>query len=130
MAHTRRPTPPGNRNTVLSTRTAALDALRTRALRREVVAIADRHPDNAFIAVTIRIGAGRDADEKRRLVAALMAALDEVLGDAQASMMLSVDVQEIDPEFRMNKNNLRPLVAQRREAEQSETDHAGETDGS
>jgi 5-carboxymethyl-2-hydroxymuconate isomerase len=113
----------------LATGTAALDALRTRAVRREVVAIADRHPDNAFIAVTIRIGAGRDADEKRRLVAALMAALDKVLGDAQASMMLSVEVQEIDPEFRMNKNNLRPLVAQRRAAEKSEANRKGETDG-
>ena len=114
----------------LATGTAAVDALRTRAVRRDIVAIADRHRDNAFIAVTIRIGAGRDADEKRTLAAALMAALDEVLGDAQASMMLSVEVQEIDPEFRINKNNLRALVAQRHEGTRPTTDPHGETDGS
>ena len=117
----------------IATGTAAVDALRTRAVCRDVVAIADRHPDNGFIAVTIRIGAGRDADEKRSLVEALMHALDETLGAAQASMMLSVEVQEIDPEFRINKNNLRPLVAQRAAAERDthrhDTDQQGDHDG-
>ena len=97
----------------LATGTASLDALRTRAVQRDVVAIADRHPDNAFVAVTIRIGAGRDAEEKRALVVALATALDTALGPAQASMMLSVEVQEIDPEFRINKNNLRQVIAER-----------------
>ena len=40
----------------LATGVAALDALRTRAVRREHYAIADRHPDNAFVAVTARLG--------------------------------------------------------------------------
>ena len=97
----------------LATGTAAIDALRTRAIRRDVVAIADRHPDNAFVAVIIRIGAGRDDAEKRSLAEALMRALDDVLGSAQASMMLSVEVQEIEPAFRLNKNNLRAGVERR-----------------
>ena len=113
----------------LATGTASVDALRTRAVRRDIVAIADRHPDNAFIAVIIRVGAGRDADEKRTLASALMTRLGDVLGDAQASMMLSVEVQEIDPQFRINKNNLRPLVAQRSDTN-STTDPHGDTDGS
>jgi 5-carboxymethyl-2-hydroxymuconate isomerase len=97
----------------LATGIAALDALRTRAVGRERFAIADRDPDNMFIAVTARLGAGRSDDDKRRLVDALMTSLDEFLGDAQRTMMLSVEYQEIDPTFRSNKNNLRPLIAER-----------------
>lgn len=114
----------------LATGTAALDALRTRAVRRDVYVVSDRHPDNAYVAVTIRIGAGRDADEKRALVVALATALDDALGAAQSSMMLSVEVQEIDPEFRINKNNLRPLVAQRAATDQIDTDSERDPDGS
>lgn len=106
----------------LATGTAALDALRTRAVPRECFAIADRHPDNMFIAVTARLGAGRPLDERQRFVAALMAALESFLGDAQRTMMLSVECQEIDPAQRINHNNVRPLVAQRSAADHPVTD--------
>lgn len=98
----------------LATGTAPLDALRTRAVAREHYAIADRQPDNMFIAVTARLGAGRSLDERKHFVAALATALDEFLGDAQRTMMLSVECQEIDPDVRINKNNVRALVADRR----------------
>jgi 5-carboxymethyl-2-hydroxymuconate isomerase len=104
----------------LATGIAPLDALRTRAAARRYYAVADRHPDNMFVAVTARLGAGRSDDDKRRLVEALMASLDGFLGDVQRSMMLSVEYQEIDPTFRINKNNVRPLVAERRGARTGE----------
>jgi 5-carboxymethyl-2-hydroxymuconate isomerase len=91
----------------LETGIAPLDALRTRAVSRDVYAITDRAPDNGFVAVTARLGAGRDDDAKHTLVSALAEALDDFLGAAQATMMLSVEYQEIDPTFRINKNNLR-----------------------
>ena len=97
----------------LATGIAPLDALRTRAARRDEYAVADRHPANAFIAVTARLGAGRSDDDKQRFVAALAQALDTHLGDAQTHMMLSVEYQEIDPAMRINKNNVRPLIAAR-----------------
>lgn len=97
----------------LETGIAPLDALRTRAVGREHYAIADLEPDNMFIAVTARLGAGRNDDEKRRFVETLMVTLDEFLGSAQRTIMLSVEYQEIDPASRINKNNLRPLVAER-----------------
>jgi len=97
----------------LATGIAPLDALRTRAVAREHYAIADRHPDNAFVAVTARFGAGRTADDKRRFVTALMDALDEHLGAARHTMMLSVEYQEIDPDFRENRNHLRAVMAAR-----------------
>ena len=98
----------------LATGIAPLDALRTRAVARDHYAIGDRHPDNAFVAVTARFGAGRCDDDKLRLVEALMTALDDALGDARRTMMLSVEYQEIDPEFRINRNHLRSTIAERR----------------
>lgn len=97
----------------LDTGIAALDALRTRAAPREIYAVADRDPDNGFVAVTARLGAGRSDDDKQRFVAALMDALDGFLGDRQQTLMLSVEYQEIDPDLRINKNNLRPVIAER-----------------
>lgn len=97
----------------LATGVAALDALRTRAVGRDLYAIADRHPDNAFVAVTIRLGAGRTSSQKRAVVAALMDALDDALADVRDTVMLSVECQEIDTDLRMNRNHLRPRVAAR-----------------
>jgi 5-carboxymethyl-2-hydroxymuconate isomerase len=97
----------------LDTGIAPLDALRTRAIVSEHYSIADRHADNMYIAVTARLGAGRSDEQKRTLIEALMTALDQHLGEAQRSIMLSVEYREIDPDFRINKNNLRPIIAER-----------------
>jgi 5-carboxymethyl-2-hydroxymuconate isomerase len=97
----------------LATGTAPLDALRTRAVARHHYAIADRDPHNMFLAVTARLGAGRPDDEKRAFVEALLAAVVDHLGDTP-TLMISVEYQEIDPTFRINRNNLRPLIAARR----------------
>jgi 5-carboxymethyl-2-hydroxymuconate isomerase len=97
----------------LDTGIAALDALRTRAARREHYAIADRHPDNGFVAVTARLGAGRSDADRRRFVEALMDALEGALGDACRTMMLSVEYQAIDPADRINRNHLREFVRER-----------------
>ena len=90
-----------------------LDALRTRAVERDRYAIADRHEDNAFVAVTIRVGAGRTVEQRQALAVALMDALDEALGDARRTAMLSVECQEIDAQTRINRNHLRSVIAER-----------------
>ena len=97
----------------LATGVAALDALRTRAVACDSYAIADQHHDNGFVAVTARLGAGRDDDDKQRLLSALMATLDADVGAARPNLMLSVELQEIDPTFRINHNHLRPVIAAR-----------------
>lgn len=107
----------------LGTGLAPLDALRTRAVAREHYAIADRHPDNAFVAVTARLGAGRSDDDKHRFVTTVMGALDEHLGEARRTMMLSVEYQEIDPELRENRNHLRTVVAARADHDDDGDDH-------
>lgn len=115
----------------LATGIAPLDALRTRAASREHYAIADSEPANAFVAVTARLGAGRSDDDKHTLLNALMAALDDTLGEAQHNVMLSVEFQEIDPVLRINKNNLRPIISARLANRATSThDQDGAPDGS
>lgn len=97
----------------LATGTAPLDALRTRAVARRHYAIADREPDNMFLAIAARLGAGRPDEEKHAFIEALLAAVVDHLGDTP-TLMISVEYQEIDPTFRINRNNLRPLIAARR----------------
>lgn len=98
----------------LATGIAPLDALRTRAAPRSIYRIADGHPDNAFVAVTARLGPGRSAEEKHRLLDALLLAVETALGPTvAANAMLSVEYVEIDPEFRVNRNNLRTVLAAR-----------------
>lgn len=99
--------------TALSTGLIELDALRTRAVARTHYAIADRHPENGFVAVTVRLGAGRSVDDRRRLADSLMDALDRFVGGDRSALMLSVECQEIDPDTRVNRNHLRPVIAAR-----------------
>lgn len=103
----------------IATGTAAPDALRTRAVGREHYAVGDRDPDNSFVAVMVRLGPGRELDEHRRLVDALLETLDVVLGDARQTSMLSVEVQEIDPDRRQNRNHARQQIAARMAASPS-----------
>ena len=97
----------------LATGIAPLDALRTRAAQSDIYAVGDEYPMNGFIAVTARLAPGRSDSDKQILTEALMAALSDALGDAQDNLMLSVEYQEIDPLFRINKNNLRSVIAER-----------------
>ena len=97
----------------LATGIAPIDALRTRAAQRDIYAVGDEYPKNGFIAVTARLAPGRSDSDKQILTEALMAALSDALGDAQDNLMLSVEYQEIDPLFRINKNNLRSVIAER-----------------
>ncbi len=112
----------------LATGTAAVDALRTRAVGRNHVAVGDRHPDNGFIAVSARLGAGRTVDERRDFAAALLDAVERTVGSAVENLMLSAEVNEIDPDTRINRNHLRARVAERAAADQ--TDAEKETHGS
>lgn len=98
----------------LATGFVPLDGLRTRGEARSMYRIADGHPDNAFVAITVRLGPGRSADDKHRLLAALLDAVESTIGpDVAANVMLSAEWGEIDPAARINRNNLRTVIAAR-----------------
>lgn len=91
---------------------------RTRGEERTDYLIADGHPDNAFVHVTLRIGHGRDLDTRRqagqRVFDALCAELESVL--ATSPLAISFEVQEIDPDLSFKRNTVHEHVAAREAA--------------
>ena len=97
----------------LETGVVRVDALRTRAVRRDHYAVGDADAANAFVSVVLRLGPGREPAEKHELLDAVLTALEGALGDAATTCMVSVECQEIDAEFRVNRNHLRHLIGER-----------------
>lgn len=99
-----------------------IGGLRTRAARREHYRVADKHPDNAFVHVVLRIGHGRDLETRQRAAETVFATLCEQLQGvyAQRPLGLSLEVQEIDPQLSYRKNNLHDYVKQRQTAAQGQ----------
>ncbi len=102
-----------------------LAGLRTRAYAADSYRIADNHADNAFIAVYLRIGAGRDEALRIEMGEILFQCLCSYAQqwrgvDGSPPVALSYEVQEIDPATRWNRNHLRDYVEQRQQQEQQE----------
>lgn len=97
----------------LSTGVAPLDALRTRAEPRSIYRIGDGRSENSFVAITARLGPGRTIEQKHLLLTVVFEALERSLGAAASNAMLSIEYQEIDAEFRVNKNNARVAILAR-----------------
>jgi 5-carboxymethyl-2-hydroxymuconate isomerase len=93
---------------VISTGVFPLGGVRTRAERRDVFAVADSNPDNAFVAILIRIGRGRDEETRKRVSQIVLAALADLTATAfqKRGLSLSVEIQEIDEAGASRKNNL------------------------
>lgn len=101
----------------LDTGVFPLGGLRTRAERRDVYAIADGDPDNAFVAVLARIGQGRDDATRLRVARDLMRVLEAETAEVfrARGLGLTVEVQVIDPTASLKTNNLHERVTARRE---------------
>lgn len=89
--------------------------IRTRAARRDVYRISDSHPDNTFINVTLRI-APRSTEIKKEVGEALFRALREFVQPVfdKRPMALSLEIQEIDAEFRWKHGNIRDYLEKRK----------------
>ena len=96
----------------LATGVMPIGGLRTRAERRDVYAVADGDPDNAFVAVLVRLGQGRDAETRRRVAEELMKALESETAEAFRirGLGLTVEVQEIDGTASLKTNNLHERI--------------------
>ena len=94
---------------VMRTGVTELGGLRTRADRRDQYRIADNDPANGFVNVTIRVAKGRPADMRRRIAETVFADARKHLDAVYATspFVLSVEVQEIDPDFRIHESNIR-----------------------
>lgn len=92
-----------------------LGGARTRAERRDVYLIADGHPDNAFVHLSARIGAGRTEEARRAAAEHIFAALKAVLAEAFATrpLAISFEMSEIEPTLSLKHNNLHAILAER-----------------
>lgn len=92
-----------------------IGAVRVRAHACEHYAIADEQPDNAFLDMVIRIGAGRSAEDKKRLGGMVFEAVAEALRPLFETphFALSLEVLEIDSELSWKKNAMHARLRER-----------------
>jgi len=102
----------------LATGIFPIGGIRTRAYETHTYCVADGHPDNAFVHVSVRVGHGRDLPTRRRACEQIFNAACTEMQELFASTPLgiSVEMQELDPDLSFKKNNLHELVKARQEA--------------
>ncbi len=91
---------------ILETGLFEVGAVRVRAYPAQAWAIADQLPENAFLDMSFRIGAGRSAEDKKRVGQAIFAAVSEELAPLFETphFALSLEIREIDPDLSWKKN--------------------------
>jgi 5-carboxymethyl-2-hydroxymuconate isomerase len=93
---------------MISTGTFPLGGVRVRALSSDAYAIADRHKDNAFVDMVLRMGKGRSIEQKKRSGAALMSTAEACFSEALARphFALSLEILEIDEQMSWKVNSI------------------------
>jgi len=101
-------------DTAVAIEALPIGGIRTRAVRRDHYLIADSHPDNTFINVTLRV-APRPPEVKKDAGERLFQALRDFIQPIfdKRPMSLSLEIQEIDPENRWKHSNIRAYLAER-----------------
>ena len=86
--------------------------IRVRAFRADHESVADRHPDNAFVAMQMYIGAGRTLEEQQRAGAHIYAAAEAFFADrlAGAHFMLSMEIFETRADLSWKRNSVHPRL--------------------
>ena len=89
--------------------------LRTRAERRDDYLIADGHPDNAFVHLTLRIAHGRTLEVRKAAGDLLFDTLCKELQPLVDTrpLALSFEISEIDPVLNYKGGNIRDYLAKR-----------------
>ncbi len=96
----------------LDTGLPPLAGLRTRAVSRTHYRIASGEGSFGFVALIARIGPGRTAEQKKHFITALIDAAQASFDPCDHQIAFSVEVQEIDPDYRINRNQIRPYLEQ------------------
>jgi len=99
----------------LATGIFPIGGMRTRAYESEAYLIADGHPDNAFVHLSVRVGHGRDLAVRRKACEQIFRAACGQLAELfeRIPLGISVEMQELDPELSFKKNNLHEYVKRR-----------------
>ena len=99
----------------LATGVFPIGGCRTRVARRDVYVIGDGHPDNRFVHVQARIGAGRNAETRQKVAEQIFEALKQVTAEvfAKRPLGLTLEIVEIDTAGSLKHNNLHDIIAAR-----------------
>ncbi|MCB1405598.1 MAG: 5-carboxymethyl-2-hydroxymuconate isomerase [Rhodobacteraceae bacterium] len=86
--------------------------IRVRAFAADHVVIADGNPDHAFIDISVRLRGGRSDADKARATAHLFAAAEGYCAAdmAQHSLMLSLEMRDIDPALSPKASSIRRFL--------------------
>lgn len=97
------------RDAAVETGVLPLAGLRVRATASTYVVIADGNPDHAFLDISLRLRAGRSAEEKERATAQIFAAAEAFCAEvlATSSFMLSFEMRDIDPALSPKSSSIR-----------------------
>lgn len=100
------------RDAILATSLFEVGAVRVRAIECRDYAIADLMPENAFLDMTLRIGAGRSAEDKKRAGEVIYAAVSNGVAELFKSphFALSLDISEIDSTLSWKTNAMHPRL--------------------
>ena len=86
--------------------------IRVRATACTHAVIADGNPDHAFLDLSIRLRGGRDLAARKAATAAIFAAAQAYCADVMAasSLMLSMEMRDIDPELSPRASSIREYL--------------------
>lgn len=86
--------------------------IRVRAYPTAAYSIADQHPQNAFIDMVLRIGAGRTLEQKRDFGHTLINQVSDNCKDllSEPHFALSLEIVEIDPDLSWKVNTIHPRL--------------------
>jgi 5-carboxymethyl-2-hydroxymuconate isomerase len=97
---------------LVETKIYPLGGIRVRSLLCPASAIADQHPENAFVDMVFRIATGRSEADKTKSGELLMQAAEAHFANQLASphFALSLEIIEIDPVFSWKTNSIHPRL--------------------
>ncbi len=97
------------RDAAVETGILPLAGIRVRATACDHVVIADGNPDHAFLDISLRLRAGRAADDKARATAHIFAAAQAFCAEvlASSSFMLSFEMRDIDADLAPKTSSIR-----------------------
>lgn len=103
------------RDAAVETGVFPLAGVRVRGIRCNHYTIADGHPDNAFIDISVRLRGGRAQADKERATAALFAAARAQLKGLIETIpiALSLEMRDIDPALSPKLNTIRDHMKER-----------------
>ena len=98
--------------TALATGFFELGAVRVRGVKCEIYTVADDLPENGFIDLSLRLGAGRSEEDKKSIGDAIFEALQAFLAEPLDTehFALSFEIREINPVLSYKRNAIHPRI--------------------